>query len=101
MPSASADLEKRPEAKNLMDIYSSLMDVSLKDTINKFSGKNFSEFKEKLSDVVVKEINPISLKIKELLDDKVFLEKILKGGYEKANEIASKKIKKIHEIVGF
>ena len=43
----------------------------------------------------------ISLKIKELLDDKVFLEKILKDGYEKANEIASKKIKKIHEIVGF
>ena len=33
--------------------------------------------------------------------NKVFLEKILKDGYEKANEIASKKIKKIHEIVGF
>ena len=43
----------------------------------------------------------ISFKIKELLDDKVFLEKILKDGYEKANEIASKKIKKIQEIVGF
>ena len=38
---------------------------------------------------------------KELLNDKVFLEKILKDGFEKANEIASKKIKKIHEIVGF
>ena len=44
LPSASADLEKRPEAKNLMGIYSSLMDVNLEDTINKFSGKNFSEF---------------------------------------------------------
>ena len=101
LPATSADLEKRPEAKNLMSIYSSIIDVNLDDTINKFSGKNFSEFKEKLSDLVVKEINPISLKIKELLDDKVFLEKILKDGYEKANEIASKKIKKIHEIVGF
>ena len=101
LPSTIEELEKRPEAKNLIGIYSSLMNNSLQKSIDEFAGKNFSEFKEKLSDVVVKEINPISLKIKELLDDKVFLEKILKGGYEKANEIASKKIKKIHEIVGF
>ena len=101
LPSTIEELEKRPEAKNLIGIYSSLMNNSLQKSIDEFAGKNFSEFKEKLSDVVIKEINPISLIIKELLDDKVFLEKILKGGYEKANEIASKKIKKIHEIVGF
>ena len=101
LPSTIEELEKRPEAKNLIGIYSSLMNNSLQKSIDEFAGKNFSEFKEKLSDVVVKEINPISLKIKELLDDKVFLEKILKDGYEKANEIALKKIKKIHEIVGF
>ncbi len=101
LPSTFEELEKRPEAKNLIGIYSSLMNNTLQKSIDEFAGKNFSEFKEKLSDLVVKEINPISLKIKELLDDKVFLEKILKDGYEKANEIASKKIKKIHEIVGF
>jgi len=101
LPSTIEELEKRPEAKNLIGIYSSLMNSTLQKSIDEFAGKNFSEFKEKLSDVVVKEINPISLKIKELLDDKVFLEKILKDGYEKANEIALKKIKKIHEIVGF
>ena len=101
LPSTIVELEKRPEAKNLIGIYSSLMNSTIQKSIDEFAGKNFSEFKEKLSDVVVKEINPISLKIKELLDDKVFLEKILKDGYEKANEIASKKIKKIHEIVGF
>ena len=101
LPSTIEELEKRPEAKNLIGIYSSLMNSTIQKSIDEFAGKNFSEFKEKLSDVVVKEINPISLKIKELLDDKVFLEKILEGGYDKANEIASKKIKKIHEIVGF
>ena len=101
LPTKIEELEKRPEAKNLIGIYSSLMNNTLQKSIDEFAGKNFSEFKEKLSDVVVNEINPISLKIKELLDDKVFLEKILKDGYEKANEIASKKIKKIHEIVGF
>ena len=101
LPSTIEELEKRPEAKNLIGIYSSLMNNTFQKSIDEFAGKNFSEFKEKLSDIVVNKINPISLKIKELIDDKVFLEKILKDGYEKANEIASKKIKKIHEIVGF
>ena len=100
-PSTIEELEKRPEAKNLIGIYSSLMNHTLQKSIDEFSGKNFSDFKIKLSEIIVNEINPISLKVKELLNDKVFLEKILKDGYEKANEIASKKIKKIHEIVGF
>ena len=101
LPSTIEELEKRPEAKNLIGIYSSLMNHTLQKSIDEFSGKNFSDFKVKLSEIIVNEINPISLKVKELLNDKVFLEKILKDGYEKANEIASKKIKKIHEIVGF
>jgi len=101
LPSTIEELEKRPEAKNLIGIYSSLMNHTLQKSIDEFSGKNFSDFKIKLSEIIVNEINPISLKVKELLNDKVFLEKILKDGYEKANEIASKKIKKIHEIVGF
>ena len=101
LPSTIEELEKRPEAKNLICIYSSLMNNKLQNSIDEFAGKNFSEFKEKLSEKVVNEINPISLKIKDLLNDKVFLEKILKEGCEKANEIASKKVKEIHKIVGF
>ena len=72
LPASSADLEKRPEAKNLMNIYSSITDVNLDDTINKFSGKNFSEFKENLSQVLVDKIIPISNEIKKLLKEKIF-----------------------------
>ena len=101
LPSASADLDKRPEAKNLMGIYSSLMDVNLEDTINKFSGKNFSEFKENLSQAMVDKISPISSEIKKLLSDKKYLDKILLEGSKKADKIASDKVKKIQELVGF
>jgi len=101
LPFTIDELEKRPEAKNLIGIYSSLTSNTLQKSIDHFAGKNFSEFKEELSDIVVNEINPISSRIKNLLDDKVFLEKILKDGCEKASEIASKKIKKIQKIVGF
>ena len=101
LPATSADLEKRPEAKNLMSIYSSIIDVNLDDTINKFSGKNFSEFKENLSEVLIDKIIPISNEIKKLLREKSFLDQILDSGRQKADKIASEKLKKIQEIMGF
>ena len=101
MPSNIDELEKRPEAQNLIGIYSSLSGLSLEKTISEFSGKNFSEFKENLSQLLVDKIIPISVEIKKLLDDKNYLDEILLDGSKKAEDIASKKIKKIHEILGF
>tara|TARA_Y100000741_G_scaffold290834_1_gene230957 strand:+ start:1495 stop:2496 length:1002 start_codon:yes stop_codon:yes gene_type:complete len=101
MPSSVEELEKRFEAKNLIGIYSSISGSTLEKTIEKFSGKNFSDFKENLFQVVVDKITPISTEIKKLLNEKDYLDKILLDGCKKADNIASKKIEKIHEIVGF
>ena len=101
MPSSKDELKDRPEAKNLMGIYSNLINSTLEKTIIDFSGKNFSEFKNSLSQVLVEKIVPISEEIKKLLTEKNYLDKILQDGHEKANKIASEKVKKIHEIVGF
>tara|TARA_B100001093_G_scaffold494385_1_gene537747 strand:- start:3453 stop:4133 length:681 start_codon:yes stop_codon:yes gene_type:complete len=101
MPTNINELNSRLEAKNLLGIYSSLTSSSLKNSVEAFAGKNFSEFKEKLSDELVNKIDPISREIKKLLGDKLYLDKILLDGVEKANFIASKKIERIKEIVGF
>ena len=101
MPSSIDELRKRPEVNNLIGIYSSLSEESLEKIINTFSGKNFSEFKDSLSQSLVNCLDPISNEIKKLKDDKEYLNQILNDGSKKANEIASKKIKKIHEIMGF
>ena len=101
MPSNKNELDNRDEVKNLIGIYTILTNSSLEKVLNDFSGKNFSEFKENLSQALVDKIYPISNEIKRLLSEKDFLDNILDDGYKKANEIASKKIKKIHEIVGF
>jgi len=101
MPSSIDELRKRPEVNNLIGIYSSLSEESLEKIINTFSGKNFSEFKDSLSQSLVDCLDPISNEIKKLKNDKEYLNQILNDGSKKANEIASKKIKKIHEIVGF
>jgi tryptophanyl-tRNA synthetase len=101
LPSEPKELETRPEAKNLLGIYSSLNNLTLDQSIKEFNGKKFSEFKEKLSQVLVEKIIPISNEINKLNGDKEYLDKILLDGQTKANEYASNKLKKIHEIVGF
>jgi len=101
MPNEIKELDERLEAKNLLGIYSSLTNSSLQNSVQLFAGKNFSEFKEALSGELVDKIEPISKEIKKLLGDKKFLDEILLDGVEKANLIASKKIERIKEIVGF
>ena len=101
MPNGLQELDERPEAKNLLGIYASLTNTTLEKSIENFSGKNFSVFKESLSEILVNKIEPISIEIKKLLADQVYLDKILLDGVEKANSIALKKIQKIKEIVGF
>ena len=101
MPKTVLELEERLEAKNLIGIYASLTNSNIEKSVESFIGKNFSEFKEKLSEVLVDKIEPISLEIKKLLNDQTYLNNILQGGAEKANSIASKKIQNIKEIVGF
>jgi tryptophanyl-tRNA synthetase len=101
LPSNIKELEKRPEARNLIGIYSSLSGLTQEETIKKFAEKNFSEFKDNLSQLIVDKIEPISIEIKKLLNEKSYLDKILLDGSKKANFQASNKVKKIHEIIGF
>ena len=101
IPSDSQNLSERPEAQNLLCIYSSLYNQNLEKTIEEFNGKNFSDFKEKLSQILIEKIEPISKEIKKLLKDETYLDGILLKGSEKADKIASKKIKEIKELVGF
>ena len=101
LPSDDKKLNERPEVENLLGIYSSLNNQSLSDSINEFGGKNFSEFKQKLSDLVVEKISPISDEINKLKKDNNFIDKILENGAEKADKIASRKVREMKKIIGF
>ena len=101
LPSDDKKLNERPEVENLLGIYSSLSNQTLSDSINEFGGKNFSEFKQKLSDLVVAKISPISDEINKLKKDNNYIDKILEDGAEKADKITSKKVKEMKKIIGF
>tara|TARA_B100000700_G_C14966480_1_gene819102 strand:- start:437 stop:1438 length:1002 start_codon:yes stop_codon:yes gene_type:complete len=101
MPGADDNLKNRPEVLNLLGVYSSLSNDNLEKVKSKFEGKNFSLFKNNLSDLVVDKIVPIGKNINKLLQDKKYLDEILDKGVEKADNLATKKIAEIKSLVGF
>ena len=101
IPDNLQELEKKPEALNLINIYSDLSNNSLEQTLNELKGKEYSYLKNKLSDALVEAICPVGKKIRELLSDKSYLEKVLKEGTEKARNLAEHNLKEIRNLVGF
>jgi tryptophanyl-tRNA synthetase len=100
IPYTESKLADRPEARNLINIFSILSGTTIEKTLKELSGKNFSELKNRLSEVLIKEIVPIGKKIKEFKKDTDAIKRILKSGSEKANIESQKTIKEVHKIVG-
>ena len=100
IPDNEKELEDRPEALNLLNIYSDVTNKSLSTTLKEMSGKEFSYIKKELSDVLISEICPIGKKINMLLDDKGYLDGVLLKGKEKAQLRAEENLKKVRELVG-
>ena len=100
VPDNLKSLEKKPEALNLLTIYSDLTKISLEKVLSEMAGKDYSLLKKRLAEVLIAEITPVGKEIQKLLDDKVHLKGILKKGSEKANIIAEENLKNIRDIVG-
>ncbi len=100
IPDNIKSLEERPEALNLLNIYSEITKIELEKVIKEMSGKDYSFVKKKLADVLVDEICPVGKEIDKLMGDKTHLLQILKKGTEKARIIAEENLKNIREKVG-
>ena len=100
IPNNLKSLEKKPEALNLLTIYSEMSKSNLEDTLKEMAGKEYSFLKTKLAEILISKITPIGKEIKKLLDDKSHLKQVLKKGSEKASIIAEENLKNIRDIVG-
>lgn len=101
LPETIEGLQGRPEADNLVTIYGALSGTSKADVIAEFGGKQFSEFKPKLSDLTVAKIGPITEKMRHLLAEPKEIDVILDKGAEKARELAAPVLKEVKQLMGF
>ena len=100
LPETVDELKKRPEAFNLLNIYSSLSNQTLDKTVENFVWQGFSYFKPKLIELAVENLNPISSEMRYLLKDTKAIDKILKTGEIKARQIAEPVLQDVKSLVG-
>lgn len=101
LPENKEGFKGRPEAENLMTIYSALTDTPMEDLFKTYGGSRFSDFKVTLTEAAVEHLAPINNEMKRLLNDSDLIDALLREGAEKARHIASETMKSVKDIVGF
>lgn len=101
LPQTVKGLADRPEANNLIGIYAALADRDKKAVLTQFGGKQFSDFKPALIDLLVEKLAPVGSELRRLNNDPAYIDSVLKDGAERASIIAEKNMKHVRDIVGF
>jgi tryptophanyl-tRNA synthetase len=91
--------EDRPALRNLMNIYSILGDLAVKDIEEKYAGKGYADFKKDLAEITVKFLEPFQARFNSLSDDQVL--EILRAGAERVRPLAKKKLSEVKKKIGF
>jgi tryptophanyl-tRNA synthetase len=100
IPADPADLDARPEAKNLIGIYAALNDESVADVLSRFAGQGFGAFKPALAELLVETLRPISGRLVELEKDSAELDRILAHGAAKARAAAEPVVAGAYSALG-
>ena len=101
VPAAPEEYEDRPEAKNLLMIYSVLSAQSMSDVMAQYGGKQFSEFKPALADLAVEKLSPVTAEMTRLMNDPAEIDRVLVKGTETAAPIAAEVLEEAVRAMGF
>ncbi len=100
LPETYGELEERPEARNLIDIYAGLSGQSPDAVMTEVAGQGWGKFKPHLADVAVETLAPITSEMNRLLGDLAEIDRILIEGAARAREVAAPVLARTYEIVG-
>lgn len=94
------DEVNKPGISNLISIYATVTDKTIQEVEKEFENARYGEFKMAVGDAVIKRLTPIREKYNMLIGDKTYLDKVLKNGAERANEIASRTLDDVYRKIG-
>jgi tryptophanyl-tRNA synthetase len=101
LPTELAGLASRPEAENLVGIFSALKSVPKEEVLREFGGAQFSTFKSALVDLAVHRLAPMASEMKRLTAEPDHIDAILADGAGRAEAIASETMNAVKDIIGF
>jgi tryptophanyl-tRNA synthetase len=100
LPEALDGLADRPDARNLVNIYAALAEITPQQVLDQHAGSQFGMFKPELADLAVEKLAPIGTEMSRLMEDQAEIDRILARGAERGREIAAPILAKTLEIVG-
>jgi tryptophanyl-tRNA synthetase len=101
IPARVADLEGRPEARNLIDIYAAFSGTTADAVTARFAGEGFGIFKPALAELIVERLAPINRRFQELLADPEQIDAALARGAAVARDIGRETMADVRRTVGF
>jgi tryptophanyl-tRNA synthetase len=100
LPDDPAGLDGRPEAKNLVGIYSEVTGASIEQVLQRFAGQGFGTFKPALADALIALLSPLRARLDEFRKDPAELDRILEAGASRAMEIGAPVLAGAYKAVG-
>jgi tryptophanyl-tRNA synthetase len=100
LPGDLDGLKDRPEARNLVNIYAALADMTPAQVVTEYSGAQFGRFKPALADLAVAKLAPIATRMSQLMQDTGEIDRILGEGAARADAIARPIVDQVYDIVG-
>src|SRR5690348_6523745 len=100
LPADEDGLENRPEAKNLVGIYSEVTGETIEQVLARFAGQGFGTFKPVLADALIGLLAPLRVRLEEFRRDPAELDRILSEGAERASELAAPTLAAAYKAVG-
>ena len=100
LPADEDGLENRPEAKNLIGIYSEVTGETIEQVLARFAGQGFGTFKPVLADALIGLLSPLRVRLEEFRRDPAELDRILSEGAERASDLAAPTLAAAYKAVG-
>ena len=92
--------EDKPGVTNLMTIYSVFTGKDFEAIEKEFDGQGYSAFKEAVAQSVIDGLAPIQGEYKRILEDKDYVDGVLKQGAEQASRLADRMVAKVYKKIG-
>jgi tryptophanyl-tRNA synthetase len=100
LPQTLDGLKTRPEARNLVNVYAALADMTPDQVMVEYAGAPFGTFKPALADLAVARLAPITSEMTRLMQDPGEIDRILGAGADRAEALARPVLDQVYDITG-
>lgn len=95
------DNPDRPECHNLLTLYLLLSGKTKEEVATECQEMGWGQFKPLLTETTIAALQPIQQKYKEVMEDKGYLESVLREGRQQAEAVANETLKQVKQAMGY